>query len=141
MITIDEFLKAYCNEDETNEDSCKRSQGLTMSHSDDIEVPAGFEEVPHWADHHFRTVWINDKDLSTITYCEGDIIVMQHSTQASYDREIVKAAEFYEAERKGGDIATDEQTEEYLSSLQEDRAIAAQERAIHIGEHGGDLNE
>lgn len=37
--------------------------------------------------------------------------------------------------------ATDEQTEEYLASLQEDRAIAAQERAIHIGEHGDDLNE
>lgn len=37
--------------------------------------------------------------------------------------------------------ATQEQTEEYLSSLQEDRAIAAQERAIHIGEHRGALDE
>lgn len=37
--------------------------------------------------------------------------------------------------------ATDEDTDEYLLSQQEDRATAAQERAIHIGEHGGDLNE
>ncbi len=37
--------------------------------------------------------------------------------------------------------ATQEETDEYLSSLQEDRAIAAQERAIHIGEHGGALDE
>ena len=95
MRTMDEFLKAYCNKDETNEDGCKRSQGLTMSHSGDLEVPAGFEEQVHWGSGQFRTVWINDKDLSTITYCEGDITVMQHSIQASYDREIVKAAEFY----------------------------------------------
>jgi hypothetical protein len=38
-------------------------------------------------------------------------------------------------------IATDEQTEEYLASQQEDRANEANERAIHIGEHGGALDE
>jgi hypothetical protein len=91
-MNMDDFLKAYCDKSET-QDGCKRSQGLTMS--PDIEVPAGFEEMVHWKDHHFRTVWINDKDLATITFCEGDIIVMQHSNQASYDREIVAAAEFY----------------------------------------------
>jgi hypothetical protein len=101
---MDEFLRAYCNKDETNKEGCKRSQGLTMSHSGDLEIPTGFKEQVHWGDGQFRTVWINDKDLTTITYCEGDIIVMQHHTQASYDREIVKAAEFYEAERKGGDM-------------------------------------
>ena len=95
MITIDDFLKAYCNKDETSIEGCKKSQGLTMNHSGDLEVPAGFEEQGHWGSGQFRTVWINDKDLSTITYCEGDITVMQHSIQASYDREIVKAAEFY----------------------------------------------
>jgi len=31
--------------------------------------------------------------------------------------------------------------EEMIASMQEDRAIAACERAIHIGEHGGELNE
>jgi hypothetical protein len=99
---MDEFLKAYCNKSSTDEHGCKRSDGLTMSHGGDLEIPTGFKEQGHWGDGQFRTVWINDKDLSTITYCEGDIIVMQHPTQASYDREIVKAAEFYKAERKGG---------------------------------------
>jgi hypothetical protein len=31
--------------------------------------------------------------------------------------------------------------EEMIASIEEDRAIAACERAIHIGEHGGELNE
>jgi len=38
-------------------------------------------------------------------------------------------------------VDPDEQTEEYLTSLQEDRALNALERSIHIGEHGGELNE
>lgn len=92
-MNMDDFLKAYCTNSEIQATGCKRSQGLAMS--PDIEVPEGFEEVAHWKDHHFRSVWINGKDLSTITYCEGDIIVMQHTTQASYDREIVTATEFY----------------------------------------------
>jgi hypothetical protein len=75
-----------------------------MAYGGDIEIPAGFEEQGHWGDGQFRTVWINDKDLSTITYCEGDIIVMQYATQAAYNIAIVKAAEFYEAEKKGGDM-------------------------------------
>lgn len=95
MITMDEFLKAYCDKSSTDEHGCKRSDGLTVAHSAYIEVPNGFEEQPQWKDGGFRTVWINNNELSTITYCEGDIIVMQHKTQASYDREIVKAAEFY----------------------------------------------
>lgn len=37
--------------------------------------------------------------------------------------------------------ATQDQTDEYLCSQQEDRANEANERAIHTGEHGGDLNE
>lgn len=96
MRTMDEFLRAYCHEKSSiDKYGCKRSAGLTMARSGDFEVPTGFEEQPQWKDGQFRTVWINDKDLSTITYCEGDITVMQHSIQASYDREIVKAAEFY----------------------------------------------
>lgn len=37
--------------------------------------------------------------------------------------------------------ATQDQTDEYLCSQQEDRANEANERGIQIGEHGGDLNE
>ena len=95
MITIDDFLKAYCSKSSTDEHGCNRSDGLTVAHAGDIEVPAGYREQPHWKDGQFRTVWINDVEWSTITYCEGDISVMQHATQASYDMEIVKAAEFY----------------------------------------------
>lgn len=96
MITIDDFLKGHCTKSSTDEHGCKRSDGFTMVIGGDIEVPTGYEEQPQWKDGQFRTVWINNADLSTITYCEGDISVMQHKTQASYDSEIVKAAEFYQ---------------------------------------------
>ena len=66
-----------------------------MSQSGDIAIPAGFKEMPHWADHHFRTVWISDRDLSTITYCEGDVTVTQHSNRESYDLEMLAAEVFY----------------------------------------------
>lgn len=37
--------------------------------------------------------------------------------------------------------ATQDETDDCLCSLQEDRANAANEQGIHTGEHGGDLNE
>lgn len=97
MISIEDFLKVYCRKSSTDENGCKRSEGLTTMHGVELMIPKGFDEVAHWKDGQFRTVWINDDELTTITYCEGDISVMQHTTQASYDIEIVKAAEFYKA--------------------------------------------
>jgi len=94
-MNMDEFLKAYCTKSRIQDDGCKRSQGLTIAMCEDLTVPEGFKENINFRDHHFRRVWLNDKELITITYCEGDIIVMQHSNQASYNREIVSSAEFY----------------------------------------------
>lgn len=92
---MNEFLKAHCHKiSSTDEYGCKRSDGSTMIALETFEIPPGFKEQEHW-NSQSRTVWINDRTLSTITYCEGDIIVMQHSTQASYNKEIVKAAEYY----------------------------------------------
>lgn len=95
MITIDDFLKAYCSKSSTDEHGCKRSDGLTVSHAGDIMIPVGYSEVVQWKDGQFRTVWINGIELTTITYCEGDITVMQHTTRESYEMETAKAAEFY----------------------------------------------
>lgn len=94
-MNMGDFLKAYCTNSETKVGTT-RSAGFTMCQSPDIEVPDGFREVIRWADKQFRRVWVNPSELSTITYCERDIIVMQHDTQVSYDKEISDSNLFYE---------------------------------------------
>jgi len=94
-MNIDDFLKAYCTDSKTRVGTT-RSAGFTMSISPEIEVPEGFMEVVRWSDKQFRRVWVNPSERSTITYCEGDIIVMQHSTPALYGKEISDSELYYE---------------------------------------------
>ena len=58
-------------------------------------VPQGFREVEEWQDGRFRAVWVDDEIRHTITYCEGDIILVSCETQEIYDAEIAHAAAFY----------------------------------------------
>jgi len=94
-MSIDEFIKRYCNGSSITTNEYKRDDGLTMGCAGDMEIPSGFEEQIHWKDKQFRTVWINNKDIAMITFCEGDIIVMQYITQDAYDKEIAYAEKFY----------------------------------------------
>ena len=71
-----------------------RTGGFTMD--DRIEPPAGFDEVEEWCSHPYRIVWKNDEELATLTYCEGDITVVQCKTRIVYDKEIADAKAFYE---------------------------------------------
>ena len=76
--------------------------------------------------------------ISIARYFEAHAEDKDPKDEIEYDRQ---RDEDYTGVPDDTPTATQEQTDEYLSSLQEDRAIAAQERAIHIGEHGGALDE
>lgn len=95
-IGLEKFIELYCYKNEIQPDNgCKRSYGLTMSEAHELRIPRGFEDVPEWSDGPYRNVWINPQQWTTITYCEGDVTVMQHTDKTAYDEDIVNAEEFY----------------------------------------------
>jgi len=76
--------------------------------------------------------------ISIARYFEAHAEDKDPKDEIEYDRQ---RDEDYTGVPDDTPTATDEQTEEYLTSQQEDRANEANERAIHIGEHGGALDE
>ncbi len=58
-------------------------------------LPPGFKEVERWADSGLRRVWVSHDDLSTVTYCEGDLSITHHERHASHYCELMEAEKFY----------------------------------------------
>lgn len=96
-MTLDKFLHSpRMDKPETMLNSNIRTRGFTME--DHIVAPDGFKEVEEWCLYPYRVVWINAELKTTITYCEGDITVVQCQTEKRYDKEIADAKAFYEKE-------------------------------------------
>lgn len=56
---------------------------------------AGWYYVEGWNDGKYRSVWINDVELMTFTYCEGDLTLVVCGTPERYRVEMAQTAEFY----------------------------------------------
>jgi hypothetical protein len=91
----EQFIKAYCNKEEKRGDGFFIFRGFTMNQQRlESQVPPEYEYIESWSDG-FRQVWKSDQLNSTITFCEGDVIVTHHERKASYFCELENAAKFY----------------------------------------------
>src|SRR5918997_6039321 len=63
-------------------------------------IPAGFEFIDHWSDVPGRMVWVNDRDMSIITYTDGDVVVSRHAQEVTFLEELEECANFYGGEMR-----------------------------------------
>ena len=57
-------------------------------------IPEGFCEREEWADQ-FRAVYVDANKRATVTYCEGDLIIVICPDDESFGKELDHATEFY----------------------------------------------
>lgn len=60
-----------------------------------LDLPSGFSERPEWADGGFRKVWTSDRHYAIITYCEGDISLVQFPGAFPFDKHIEYLTDYY----------------------------------------------
>ena len=97
MVSITEFLNnSRMDKREVLKNGHVNTTGFTMVGH--IIPPDGFNEVKEWCEYPYRVVWKSDKEMATITYCEGDITVIQCLTKERYDKELADAKAFYEVD-------------------------------------------
>ncbi len=98
-LTLTGFMRAFCNGRTRDNDNRAIIHDGDSAGKDVFDVgalvPKGCREVEEWADGHFRSVWVNDSEHYTITYCEGDIYIVICPDAESYAAEIAEATEFY----------------------------------------------
>lgn len=74
-------------------------RSFTMYHSltvfDLISRKKGYKWVERWGDEPYRSVWINPKELTVYTYCEGDLIKVICDDRVAFLDELREANEFY----------------------------------------------
>jgi hypothetical protein len=92
-----------------------------------------YSDLKNWENGNILDIGIHGL-ISLVRYFEGG------KTDSDIVYDIPTDAE-YTGVPDDTPTATDEQTEDYLASQQEDRANEVNERAIQIGEHGGALDE
>ena len=54
-----------------------------------------WHEEGSWRDDGYRAVWVNLMDRQIITYCEGDLTMVQCSTLGQFLKELASCHEFY----------------------------------------------
>ena len=97
MISITEFLNhPRMEKPEVLKNGHVKTTGFTME--DHIIPPDDFNEVEEWCEYPYRVVWKSDQEMTTLTYCEGDITVVQCPTRCIYNKEIEDAKKFYEVD-------------------------------------------
>jgi hypothetical protein len=98
-LTLQEFMRSFCDGRSREKDNratiCDGDSAGRDVYGVGALVPAGCREVEEWEDGRFRSVWVNDSEHYTITYCEGDIFVVVCPDAESYAAEIAEATEFY----------------------------------------------
>lgn len=57
-------------------------------------LPPGFHEVERWS-NSYRRVWVNEDDMATITYVEGDIQVSIAVSRVAWVEHKVEVERFY----------------------------------------------
>lgn len=59
-----------------------------------VKIPSSFEYVGEWS-NVYRQVYTSDSNLSTIVFCEGDMMITVHQNGKSYNDEMLSNEEFY----------------------------------------------
>jgi hypothetical protein len=99
-LSLNEFMKAFCYGDPEVKSSGAVTHRGSSAYLDGYQigsrVPAGCYEASAWRDGHHRFVWLNDDERYTITYCEGDVIVVVCPDVHSYADEFREASVFYQ---------------------------------------------
>jgi hypothetical protein len=97
-----EFLRSLCDQSvSTNERGCKVSRGFDGQgdrYLFDFFVclpELGWHQYDTDQDAHYFGVWYNLERLTTFTYCEGDLILVEAPGPAEFKNEMQHAAEFY----------------------------------------------
>jgi hypothetical protein len=57
-------------------------------------TPVHWEYMDCWS-NGFRSVYVNHADLAIFTYCEGDLDLTIDADDATFERRLASAAEFY----------------------------------------------
>ena len=97
MLTLNEFLQnPRMSKPEILKNRHVKTTGFTME--DHINPPDNFNEVEEWCEYPYRVVWKSDQEMATLTYCEGDITVVQCPTRIIYDKELADTKTFYQEE-------------------------------------------
>ena len=96
---VKELIRMFCT---TREKACLENGRIAhLGYAPSLEIlrkalPPGFKEVEEWEDWPYRVVWVNEKELSTCTYCEGDVSIIVLKDKKAFQRELAEAAEFYQ---------------------------------------------
>ena len=54
-----------------------------------------WHEEDAWGDYPYRAVWINLRNRQVLTYCEGDVSMMQANSAVSFYDEMRDTSRFY----------------------------------------------
>jgi len=92
---LNTFVKTFTNNADEKSSVHKIHRGSTPSEELLLpHIPATFELKGIWS-NGFRSVWVSEKDLVIITYCEGDVSISVHLTVTSFLSDLLEASEFY----------------------------------------------
>lgn len=80
--------------------------GMSGWYTVDRFLPKDFHHVEGWDDCSYRMIWASDIHLTIATYCEGDISFSVSESIEAYQRDIVKAHQFYCLQQTGIDTFT-----------------------------------
>lgn len=90
------LVAAVCDVSEER-DGARVSRGLVMDGPVCLEalLPAGARPEEEWGEGQARVVWVDDEGLTVITYCEGDVSVVECDSRTRYYRELGRHGQYY----------------------------------------------
>lgn len=90
------LVGAVCDGTEVREGALV-SRGLIVDSPVCLEalLPAGARPVEEWREGQARVVWVDDEGLTVITYCEGDVEVVECDSRRSYYDELARNEQYY----------------------------------------------
>jgi hypothetical protein len=96
-LPFNEFIKKTFKDNREGIDGYKLYQGFTFKYPEEIIslVPEHFQLVEEWCYGTFRLVWMSEKNLSILTYCEGDLILEVFENVKNFEMELKSTGEFY----------------------------------------------
>jgi len=71
--------------------SASQVWGLILHHGDSTK----WHEEDAWGDYPYRAVWVNLAARQVLTYCEGDVSIMEAKTSEDFYAELQDTSKFY----------------------------------------------
>ncbi len=96
-MNIEQIIRRFTTETEQQEGATAHRGSATASEysaARDFPEPEGMQWREEWSTRH-RGVWTSARLLSSVTYCEGDVIVMLYDTPEAFAEDMRTSADFY----------------------------------------------